>query len=204
MNMRYGNIDGKIVVFDDEGNLTYRSDSDHCEEILISENLIETMTNKIEELESSIEENNNIIEVNSFKNTIKLLSVPVLLAAVAGIFFQSFGFFWLCNFVVTLPYAAMEAIANRIVRKRKTRENKGINSQLDYLKQFLALEKEHLVKLKEINNSEELESEKVLVSTKLVNDEEKLQQLELALEKYYEMGYDGKDNQVEAAIQYRK
>ena len=53
MNKEYTYINGKVIISDENGNKTQSEYYDNLDEVLVKENIIETMEDKIEELKKS-------------------------------------------------------------------------------------------------------------------------------------------------------
>ena len=203
MNMRYGNVDGKIVVSDENGNLTYQQDSSYLEEILISENLIEMMEKEVRGLEALVQVYNMEVKDKFLKRLLKRLPLYLATATLAGLFCMSFEFF-LLSYLVVIFMSLLEEWSNQSKQDKKARENEGYEYQLRYLYQCLNLEKGHLKSLKNLANLKGSKDEKTLISTKLVQDKKRLQQIKRELSLAYEKGYDKENNREESTKQYQK
>ena len=74
MNKEYTYIDGKVIISDENDNKTQSDYYDNLDEVLVQENLIETMEEKIQELEK---------ESQSYKKSNKKHYIPVIFPMVA-------------------------------------------------------------------------------------------------------------------------
>ena len=202
MNKEYIYLDGKIIVSDENENKSLREYSDNLEEILIQENIIETMENRIQELENMT----NINKINKryipLTLPILLLSIYILLPAIFPLFFGNnvsnvlidsiFGSVTFINFVkislsiACIPLGTIGELANYKAHKNNIKDETGNVSELEYLKKQIIEEKEHLSKLKQdkskINENKKFRSVRV-------NDIEELKKLKSYLELYYDLGY---------------
>lgn len=61
MNKSYIYLDGKVIIEDENNNKTLTEYYDNLDEVLIQENLIETMEKRIKELEQEMETYKNCL-----------------------------------------------------------------------------------------------------------------------------------------------
>lgn len=193
MNKEYTYINGKIVVRDDQGRNTEREYTDNLDQILVQENLIETIETEIQKLEKENDRNKK----NSKKRyRPSLTPLAVSLAYLIGIPSLSFilddpealtrtmeGIFGTINevaaFTVTMIIgcvfagAAAEYFTYRNYKKA-VNDARGVESQLEYLRKRLVKEKEVL---EELNRQKSRENENTEFRTVTVNDIEALKKL---------------------------
>lgn len=201
MNKAYNFINDKAIVIDENGNCTQTEYYDNLHNVLVEENLIETIEKEIENLK---DQKTNINSSKSIKKYIPLASILVFLTILIlpmfiggnSIFINSiFGKVNLLSFTkiflgtffipIALTYDYM--IYSAINQKIKT--STSIDYKIDYLNKKLVEERQKLDELK--NNKINTEKDSTLKFAK-VNDVEKLKQLKHYLELYGYLGYDTK------------
>lgn len=204
MNKEYTYIDGKAIIKDEKENQNPIEYYDNLDEVLVQENLIETMQNEITKLEE---------ESKEYKKNNKKRYIPITLplASLITIFgvpalFYLFGYTNIYSSTISTIFGPMnEAILHSSVfyvlvspiigltefcmynnYKNMKNDEKGINNQLEFLKEQIVIEKEYLKELLKnktsSNNNEEFRIVKV-------NDLEVLRTLRSCLEFYYDLGY---------------
>ncbi len=201
MNKEYTYIDGKVIVSDENGKQTLIDYYDNLDEILIQENLIETMEDKISILEKESKE----YKKHNTKHYIPffLLMALMIIVAFSVLFIHglenlyistSIGemnlklFMFIAISAITLPAAGFMELDRYIKYKNWLKREKGINSELEVLKQQIMVEKEKLVELKSKKTRTNENQEFRVVE---VNDLERLKTLKGWLNLYYDLGYNG-------------
>lgn len=206
MNKEYTYIDGKVIISDENDNKTQSDYYDNLDEVLVQENLIETMEEKIQELEK---------ESQSYKKSNKKHYIPVIFPMVAlmstigaPIMFNLLtGTNSFTTYVDTIFGTISQALATSIPMsicflplgagfelsmyrdyKNSLKREKGINSELDYLKQQIEKEKEYLESLKQERTRDK---EKTDFRTVKVDDLQQLKALRSYLDFYFDLGYNG-------------
>ncbi len=198
MNKEYIYIDGKAIVIDEKGSRTPIEYYDNLDEVLVQENLIESMEKKISKLEKE-----NTRHKKDSKHYIPIAPALIIFSIVAGHFMASmwnlpqaaitiFGsqspsvVLPICLIAVFTPlYLLFDFAYYRLYRENK-KKKKGINSELEFLKKQLGKEKEHLESLKgEITK----EKENTDFRTVIVDDERQLSALETYEDLYFDLGY---------------
>ena len=200
MNQEYTYIEGKAIVKTDKGVKEPIEYYDNLNEALVQENLIEAMENNILSLEKESE--------NYKKNNRKhyfpffLLGVPIVLITLSiGValyatsgnsdvnVFEVVGDFVLnatvCS-VACVPITALMELRTYEYYKSLLSEEKGINSELEFLKKQVIIEKEKLNTLKKGKNIDK-NNEKIRVVE--VSDLELLKRLKKSLDLYFDLGY---------------
>ncbi len=202
MNKEYTYINGKVIVRDNLNNQKVEEYYDNLDNVLIEENLIETMKNKILNLEEDIE----IYRRNNSKHYIPIILISViilsftvlpLISKALGInLFESmytrFGninrglldMLFMASYAV--PIGGTLELVNYFQYKIDKKKESATESELDYLKSQVIIEKEKLKKLKR-NKKRELEDK--TFRTIEINNNEKLSTLERQLEFYRNIGY---------------
>ena len=204
MNKEYTYIDGKAIIKDENGNQTPVEYYDNLDEVLVQENIIETIENRIAYLES---------ESKEYKKYNKKHYIPVtfpLCALITTIGVPAI-FYWLGNSgvyintintifgpmneallyssvfsTVFLPLAGLMEFNMYSQHKDRLKNEKGVNSELDFLKKQIFEEKEKLVELKKQKTKTELKNGFKVVK---VDDIEKLKSLKSWFNLYYDLGY---------------
>lgn len=205
MNKSYCYVNGKAIVFDADGESTIQDYNNNLDKILIQENIIETINEKIK------------IAENSINKKIKNYYFPIYFIALVlcGIITPPFVLFLLTganpysfyvstilgeinevllmtvgiSAVLTVPLATILTFFDYSNWKDNLNKNNAINSELEFLKNKLIEEKQKLVSLKK----QSVESkEKEDFKTVKVNDIEELKQLKNMLLLYYDLGYNSK------------
>ena len=201
MNKEYIYIDGKVIVEDEKGNKKVGEYTDKTEEILIRENLIETMENRIKELEkelSETKENNKpyipvIVPAVIFSFAVfapilfTLLGIDI--TAISSTIFGPMNEFLLTTLVVgslTLPLATLMELQLYRQDKHAKNSRRGDVSEYEYLTEQIIVEKEILeeLKLEQTKTHENKEFE-----VKKVDDLETLKILRSHLNLYNDLGY---------------
>ncbi len=204
MNQEYTYIDGKAIISDENGKQTLIEYSDNLDDILVQENVIETMENRISELENNSKLYNRkhyipiILSMTALMSTIGvnllsyfltgnnpfLSSMNTIFGVVNNGVFNSL--FYSAFF---LPFGAyFEAIYYNQYRKDK-RKGKGINSELEFLKKQIIDEKQTLENLKKEKKRNNEDKEFRVVK---VDDKKQLQTLKQYLNLYFDLGYNEK------------
>ena len=201
MNQGYTYKEGKAIVKTDKGIKEPIEYYDNLDEVLLQENLIETMENNILSLEKESE--------NYKKNNRKhyfpffLLGVPIVLITLSiGValyatsgnsdvnVFEVVGDFVLnatvCS-VACVPITALMELRTYEYYKNLLSEEKGINSGLEFLKKQVIIEKEKLNTLKKERNENKCNEQQTRVVE--VNDLELLEKLKKSLNLYFDLGY---------------
>lgn len=204
MNKEYTYIDGKVIIKDEKGNQTPVDYYDNLDEVLIQENIIETMEDKISYLE------NKSMQYKKY-NKKRYIPILFLLSSLFIIFgppviMYSLGHTAVFTSIVStifgpmneallysslfstlmLPFAGFIEFDMYRQHKDKLKVEKGINNELEFLKQQLGEEKEKLVNLKKEKTRTKENKEFRVVK---VNDLEELKKLRDWLDIYYDLGY---------------
>lgn len=203
MNKEYIYKDGKALVIDENDNQRTLDYCDNLDDVLVQENLIETMEKEIKNLETEISE---IKKESKFSKCLNILW-PFLIFT----FGPLITMITLCNLfginqVLTLPLlgtldfgtavgilgstafsipGSLMSLANYFKEKRFERDEKGKETQLEYLKKLLIEQKEDLEELK-LDKSNTKTSKDFSVSR--VDDIEALKKLKNYLSFYYNLG----------------
>jgi len=204
MNKEYTYIDGKAIIKDEMGNQTPIEYYDNLDKVLVQENLIESMQNEIKKLEEESKE----YKKNSKKRYIPIILPLGSLITIFGVpaLFYLFGYtniysstistiFGSMNetllyssvfYVLSLPITGIIEYNMYCVHKNFKKEEKGINSKLEFLKKQIVIEKQYLNQLVK-NKSNENDNQQFRVVK--VNDLQALRNLKSCLELYYDLGY---------------
>lgn len=202
MNKEYTYIDGKAIIRNENENQPPIEYYDNLDAVLVQENVIETMENRISFLEE---------ESKKYKTDRKHY-IPVLLpmCALLTAIFPSVFAYWLGDVDVytttintifgpmneallytisTLPVLPFIGGVEYIMYneyKDGLKTGKGINCELEFLKKQIMEEREKLVELKKDKTISDDKKEFRVVE---VNDLERLKQLKSLFSLYYNLGY---------------
>ena len=207
MNKEITFINGNTIVEDEKGNKKEIENSTNLNDILIQENIVESLDNKEMQLNEDI--SNKQKKINESKKGSKSLGyiyiiMSILTPLISYMLFDYIGgskaiLENLGNLsfteLMTIFLSSIEIIGMGIVYKEEKdntktleKELSGLETELEYVRKDLELQREQLNKLNEektlIDNSDskELRIEKV-------NDEEQLMAQEERLNLYYKLGY---------------
>lgn len=201
MNKEYTYIDGKVIISDENDNKTQSEYYDNLDEVLVQENLIEFMEGKIQSLEkeSQLYKKNNerryipialpmtlllstigpsLLINNAFNTHVDTIFGTMNLALAAGIL----------STLSLLPIGVGTELILYNEYKNSLKREKGINSELDFLKEQIVKEKESLddLKLDRTRNNENTD-----FRTVKVDDLQQLKVLRDYLNLYYNLGFNG-------------
>lgn len=203
MNKEYTYIDGKVIIKDEKGNQTLDEYYDNLDEVLIQENVVESMENKIRILEK---ESSDYLKCNKKRyipiatlSAIVFLTVGIpitmYLLGVTDIFSSSvdtiFGtmnkalLYDICLSPSLIATALIDAV-NYSRYKKDLKIEKGINKELDFLKHSIVREKESLKKLKQSKTRDKENKDFRVVE---VNDEKALRILDGYSKLCFDLGY---------------
>lgn len=211
MNKEYTYIDGRAIVEDENGSKRVVEYSEDLDEILVQENIIESMEQEIIELE---EESKSYKKYNSKYYIPIILPLGLLTVAIVPSVLLNFveganAYTTIVNtiigpmskataFTLTMTIASIPVVSffewlfYDQHRKSKKKE-KGVNSELEYLKKQIILEKEKLASLQKQKKNEETKKEPVQDGFKVVqiNDLQQLRALRSWINLHYDLGYNG-------------
>lgn len=203
LNNNYTYVDGKVIITDDKGNKTYSEYYDDLDKVLVKENLVEAIEGKILELEEKGKLYSNVSKKSYFPMVIfvvlgSLVICPIFVSWISGndlissvrAFvgdFNSYVDMILSYSMILVPgVLGGELIRYRGYRK-KIKEAKGINSELEFLREQLGKEKEKISNLKKVLVKENKEIKGT--RTVKIDDSRELSRLEDYTRFYYDMGY---------------
>lgn len=204
MNKEYTYIDGKVIISDINNNKIKSEYFDNLDEVLVKENLIETMEKNIEELEKeseSYEKNSTkhyipiVLPIAVLTSTIgtplitNLLTVSNSFAIATDTIFGPMSEAMAVSISMSICMIPLGAVIEFFMyRKHKNsiKREKGINSELDFLRKQIETEKEFLENLKRDKSKDNENTEFRTVS---VDDSQQLKDLENQLDFHYNLGY---------------
>lgn len=203
MNNNYIYVDGKVIVNDENGNKKPVEYYDNIDEVLIQENLVETMEKEIKKLERKSEQYKKYNKGRYFPLTLPVMLifsiiVPLFLYWISdgiALTASTNTAFGPMNSLIAMSISllfgpllmscALEFISYRGYKIR-IREEKGINSELEFLKKQIELEREHLESLKQEKTRD---NENTEFRTVEVDDKQRLRELEGISNLYFNLGY---------------
>ena len=196
MNKECIYTEGKVVVIDENYNHRIVNNSDKLEEILVQENIIETMEKRIKELESKLNngKKNKYFPVITFS----VISTLILFNLISPYFMGGvmtdtiFGSINVALFsscvaaIFTFPLAI--GIDCEVYSQYKKKNNKlqGNSLECEYLKKQIWIEKE---KLEELRKEQSLTSDTQELKSEKVDDLKRLIELRYKLSLYNSLGY---------------
>lgn len=206
MNKEYTYIDGKVIISDENNNKTQCEYYDNLDEVLVQENLIETMENNIEKLEKESKSYKRkrkhyipwililttLISVIGFPNIFNLIFDHEFLAILYGTSFGKISYYTLFCIITDLFSVLFAGIIELFLHsdyKEERKNAKGIISELNFLKKQIEIEKEKLNKLKQEKSRKK---ENTDFRTVNVDDKNELDELDDSLNLYYDLGYNDK------------
>lgn len=208
MNKEYAYIDGKVIIRDEFNNSRLLEYQNNLEEVLIQENVVETIENKINELEKQLKKYENLpkrfIPYTLITTILEAIFAPKILFAI----FKKYGGVDLYKemFVSTSSISTATIINYFVLAicfllgtiftiieyssyKENKKEFKGITSELSYLRKSLILEKNNLEKLKSEARTVILNQE---FKVNKIDDSYELDNLNDHINLHYHLGYDEK------------
>lgn len=204
MNKGYTYVDGKVIISDTEGKQVLDEYYDNLDDVLVQENLIETMENRITELEKYSE---LCKKVNpKHYRPIYFIMIAIMTTIVAPMlsylltgtnpFITSidtiFGIvndavFEICFFSSLLwPLGALLEFNLYRQYKNSIKKENGVNSELEFLQKQIVEEKRKLEDLKKEKKKEEKVKDFKVVE---VDDKQQLNALKSYLSLYFDLGY---------------
>ena len=203
MNVSYTYIDGKAIISDKNGNQVPIEYYDNLDEVLVQENIIETIENKIKDLgDIKTLPQKRFIPFITISMTIGILISPlilnlILMTNIYTTFVNSiFGKINLFKIIASICEITMGPIAlycdiyNHQNYNNFVKHNNAKACELEFLKKQLIEEKQKLKNLKKEKNKEKnKEKENSNFRVVKVNDIEELRQLKHYIKLYYNLGY---------------
>lgn len=204
MNKEYTYIDGKVIISDENGKKTLIEYYDNLDDVLIQENVIETMENRIAELEknSQFYKKNNrkryipfALPIAAFMSTVGFSLMAYFLTD-TNLFMSSIdtsfgivneGVLYSSIFSsIFLPLGTVLEVMFYQQYKDEKRKEKGTNSELEFLQKQIIEEKQKLEDLKKEKKRAKEDKEFRVVE---VDDEQQLKALKSYLSLYFDLGY---------------
>lgn len=206
MNKGYTYIDGKVIISDENGNHTQSEYYDNLDKVLVQENIIEEMENKIKKIEREIDDYPEAKKKYIPKYFYAVLGcvltmTPFLMWLLTGSnpslgIDKAFGsvddalFFTLLIEGTGLELGAIVTYADYSNFKKKAKRGNGLNTELEFLKSQIEKEKETLASLKKEKTRD---NENTKFRSTQVDDKQQLEALDSYSTLYYVLGYDEKE-----------
>ena len=196
MNKEYTYLNGKVIISDENGVHTEIDYCDNIDEILVKENLIEEIENKIKDLSNECKKYNIKKKFIPHATYVAFLASaiisPLLFFILTGsnLFFANSKiilFFYIKTLSSFLPLGIIIDSEIYYNHKDNLNEFNGINSELNYLKSQLKKEKENLIKLQNEKNTKRILDKQYCFKT--VDDLKQLKRIKFYLNLYYNLGY---------------
>lgn len=191
MNKNYVYKDGKVVIIDENGNQKEVDYYDNLNEVLVKENIIETIEQEIKQLEYEISSSKDLSKFVKWLNILfPFFATTIIATILIWLFSASMGPNSLFTVLSCYGYlsgsGAIFSLCEYIKEKKLVREQKGKETQLEYLEKDLEDLKEEIKQLKlDKTNSKKLEE----FSISKVDSKEELKGLREYLTFYYNLGY---------------
>ena len=200
MNVSYTYIDGKAIIFDENGNQVPVEYYDNLDEVLVQENIVETIENRINELSNiKILPKKRFIPLITIGVAIAILVAPLILSlasdtnlyttyvdTILGKINFSKVIAIICG-ITAGPLALICDITNHQIYNDFIKHNTAKVCELEFLTKQLVEEKQKLESLKK-EKSKTKEDSNFMVAK--VNDIKQLKKLKHYIELYYSLGYD--------------
>lgn len=201
MNKEYFYKEGKVVVIDENNNEKLVDCCDNLDDILIQENLIETMEKEIKILEedcSKYKKKNKFLKFFTFFSPyiIGTLILFFIINNALGtntfvntMLFGALKFKTLFTIITSILFVELESLLSLefyLEEKKLEQNQKGKETQLEYLRKDLIESKE---KLQELRKDTTSNREKEEFSVKKVDSKEELKKIYQLLLFYYRLGY---------------
>ena len=201
MNKGYVEIGDIVIISDEDGNHTQSEYYDNLDQVLVQENVIEEMEERIQELRK---ESKNYPLVKKkytpyliYSAVAAVLVTPIIIGILTGTnpYLESvdtvYGtvnealFHSLAFGAIVLPFTSLLTIPDYFNYKERVKKGKGINSELEFLKKQVEKEKEILTSLKKHKTKDNLSTE---ILSKKVDDLQELKALREKLVLFYDLG----------------
>lgn len=203
MNKEYTYIDGKVIIKDENGEQKPGEYYDNLDKVLVQENVIETMEDRIKVLETESEKYKKENKKRFIPIIFPLFAIAPALMPVLLFLFGDFGifvttvetvfgvmnkalFYTILFSFLYLPLSVVALIQEYSEHKVSRKKAKGVTSELEFLRKQLVDEKQILDELKN-DKTKNNENEEFRVVE--VNDIDKLRMLKQFLELSYNLGY---------------
>lgn len=190
-------VDRKVVVEDENGNKRITENSDKINEILVQENIIETMEKRISELEKKLSET----KVNKHYIPTFIIALFFTLIAINVTYPYMFGdtmiegingpiniLYFATGVVgaVSLPLVSLIDFFYYYDHKNSKKARQGNISEFEYLKKQIVIEKD---KLEELKNEQTMTDETQEFKVEKVDDLERLKAVRSWFNLYNDLGY---------------
>lgn len=209
MNTEYINIDNKIIVRDKNGNNRQIEYCDNIDDILEQENIIEMMENRINELELELDKyysnykRKKFFPLYSIITTVFSVGLPPLLLFlfnfnnktaldnIMSLFNTTNPYLFVSALIspIFIPFGIFSDIVDYNNCNRIENTFKGINSELDFLKSQIDIEKQ---KLDNIKKEATKDNKFVGIKTIKINNENLTNILKSTTKLYRDCGYNEK------------
>ena len=201
MNKGYILIDGKAMVSDENGNYKEMDYKDNIDEILVEENVIEKMNDKIEKLENILKnkkERKRFIPISLIDLLLAYIAMSAVVFALFGtnpfvsnidtIFgsVKEFYVYLVAISVVAIPAFGIGFIKEYVDYKDDRAKYNALKIELDFLKSKIEKEK---VKLETLRNAETKSNNLKGVTSSKVDDKEALEESKRYFELYRDLGF---------------
>lgn len=192
MNKEYTYIDGKAIIRDENGNQKPIEYYDNLDKVLVQENVVETIEDRISHLEKAKQKYENC-GIKKYKPFILIFfALEVLISPALAYFFLeatikgSLIFGLICSCVM-LPLGGLFEWINYNQLSEILKRKKGINSELVFLSEQLPKESEKLIELQKEKTTTKENKEFRVVE---VDDKKALKELSTCSDLYFDLGYD--------------
>lgn len=200
MNKNYIYIDGKVIISDKNGNNKQQEYYDNLDEVLIKENVIEEIENRIKELNRKKDsfKNKKFMPTSLFYFISAIPISPFLLWMISGAnpfitdvssIFGTISSAALCTITTATGFIPFGLLITKIEYndyKRKIKDEQATDCELEFLKSQLVEKKELLNKLK---NDKSRDKEDKTFRSKFVEDTKELKELHTLSRTYYDLSY---------------
>lgn len=186
MNKEYIYLDGRVVIIDESQNKKQIEYKENLDELLVQENLVETIENKINELKIKIKNKKSDIKINKYFKHICMLIASGALTCLAFTLVGLNLIGLILGLITIFTYGIIYYPFAISVEKNTLRKYQSYTAQLEKLIDMYDIEKVKLENMKSID--QEAKPIEQGFKTVKVDDKKVLQDLKETLILYYTIG----------------
>jgi len=205
MNKEYNYVDDKVIVKNQNGEVSIREYSDNINEILEQENLVEIIDERLSALSKESDKfksKRKFVPLALYSTLFGLaLIIPLMMGIYSGInpylitvdtiYGPINGVLLMTAFcsIFAIPLSTFLTYIDYSNYKKRNNHKNAIDTEIEYL--TLKLDKE-TNKLNELNNDKNVSNHSINTYINQINDLETLRKLRSYTEMYYDLGYNEK------------
>lgn len=210
MNKEYFYINDQVIVEDRYRNKRMVDNCDNLEELLIQENVIETIENKIQDLKKE----NKRFKTNKKRVILPFIRGIIMVIVISAVFPMTLycvgggaGDVIINTIFGSMKFSTFMTIIGPVIGtyvggfyfsldyrdyKQEHQEQNGIINTIEFLQKDLEIEKEKYEELQKNKNNVNEKTEVKKFKVVQINDTERLQELTDRIALYHDCGYNGK------------